>query len=137
MTANVFIDSNLWIYYYSMKPDEKFAKARDIILRHFNSLSISTQILGELYYVLVRKQMASQADAQKVVIDLTSEFEVVAIDSSHVLKAIEVNKEYRYSYWDSLIIATALDNDCSILYSEDMQHDQLIENRLRIINPLM
>ncbi len=44
---------------------------------------------------------------------------------------------YGYSYWDSLIIATALQNDCSILYSEDMQHNQLIEGKLRIINPLI
>ncbi len=58
MTANVFIDSNLWVYYHSMKPDEKLTKTRDLILTNFNSILISTQILGELYYVLVRKSMA-------------------------------------------------------------------------------
>jgi len=62
---------------------------------------------------------------------------VVDIDQSKVLQAMEVNIRYGYSYWDSLIIATALQNNCGILYSEDMQHDQLIEDRLRIINPLI
>jgi predicted nucleic acid-binding protein len=41
----------------------------------------------------------------------------------------------KYSYWDSLIIASALKNNCSICYSEDMQHGQLIEDRLKVINP--
>ncbi|APB35038.1 Putative nucleic-acid-binding protein, contains pilt domain [Gloeomargarita lithophora Alchichica-D10] len=50
---------------------------------------------------------------------------------------MEINIRYGYSYWDSLIIATALQSNCNILYSEDMQHDQLIEGKLRIINPLL
>ena len=137
MTANVFIDSNLWIYYHSMKPDEKFEKTRDLVLANFNSILVSTQILGELYHVLVRKTMASQSDAKRVIEDLTSEFRTIIVDVNHVFGAIEVNIKYGYSYWDSLIIATALQSNCSILFSEDMQHSQLIENKLRIINPFV
>jgi len=137
MTENVFIDSNLWVYYHSMKPDEKFAKIRDIILTNFNSIFISTQILGELFYVLVRKSMASQADARRVLEDLTTEFRTITVDTNHVFSAIDANMRYGYSYWDSLIIAVALQSNCSILYSEDMQHDQLIEGKLRVINPLI
>ncbi len=37
--------------------------------------------------------------------------------------------------YDSLIISTALENNCEILYSEDMQHKQIIENKMVIINP--
>ncbi|GAB4289651.1 MAG: hypothetical protein Fur0025_24150 [Oscillatoriaceae cyanobacterium] len=59
------------------------------------------------------------------------------IDSVVLLKALDINEMYNYSYWDSLLIATALSNDCSILYSEDMQHNQLIENKTRIINPFI
>jgi len=44
-------------------------------------------------------------------------------------------EKYKYSYWDSLILASALENSCSILYSEDMQHGQVIEDSLKIINP--
>jgi len=137
MTANVFIDSNLWVYYHSMKPDEKFAKTRDLILANFNSILISTQVLGELYYVLVRKSMASQADARRGIEDLTTEFTTITADVNHVFAAIDVNVRYGYSYWDSLIIAVALQSNCGILYSEDMQHDQLIEGKLRIINPFV
>ncbi len=48
---------------------------------------------------------------------------------------MDIKKRYRFSYWDSLIIASALENNCSILYSEDMQHSQVIEDNLKIINP--
>ena len=51
-------------------------------------------------------------------------------------KAIEIKHRYQYSYWDSLIIASALESNCSILYSEDMHHGQVIEGRLTIQNPL-
>jgi predicted nucleic acid-binding protein len=61
----------------------------------------------------------------------------VEIDTPKVLKAMEINIHYGYSYWDSLIIATALQTNCSILYSEDMQHDRLIEGTLKIVNPLI
>jgi predicted nucleic acid-binding protein len=42
---------------------------------------------------------------------------------------------YGFSFWDSMIVASALDNHCSVLYSEDFQHNQIIEGRLQIINP--
>lgn len=135
MTVNVFIDSNIWVYYHSMKPDEKFVRAKELIDGNFTALVISTQILGELYNVLTRKNMAAQANAKQVIADLVSEFAIVSINSDQVLKAIDVNMRYGYSYWDSLIIATALESDCDILYSEDMQHNHLIDNKLRIINP--
>jgi predicted nucleic acid-binding protein len=53
------------------------------------------------------------------------------------LEALKIHQKYQYSYYDSLIIASALENQCDILYSEDMQHQQLIENRLLIFNPFL
>ena len=47
---------------------------------------------------------------------------------------MDIKKRYKFSCWDSLIITSALENNCSILYSEDMQHSQVIENNLEVIN---
>jgi len=44
-------------------------------------------------------------------------------------------KNSSYPYWDSLIISSALENDCTVLYAEDVQHGQVISNRLRVLNP--
>ncbi len=57
------------------------------------------------------------------------------IKESTIKKALRVKKDSNYSYWDSLVIASALENNCSILYTEDMQHGQTIENSLKITNP--
>jgi len=52
-----------------------------------------------------------------------------------VFSAWKLREKYKYSYWDSLILASALESSCSIIYSEDMQHGQVIEDNLKIINP--
>ncbi len=52
-----------------------------------------------------------------------------------IQEAIRIKEKYAYSYYDSAIIASALKNKCTILYTEDMQHKQIIENTLKIINP--
>jgi len=46
-----------------------------------------------------------------------------------------MKEKYGYSWWDSLVLSAALGNGCSILYSEDLQHKQIIENSLEIVNP--
>jgi predicted nucleic acid-binding protein len=48
---------------------------------------------------------------------------------------MDLSIRYGYSYWDSLILATAVDNGCSILYTGDMQDGQVIDDKLRIVNP--
>jgi predicted nucleic acid-binding protein len=62
-------------------------------------------------------------------------FEVALLRKSSVDKALSVANQYKYSYWDSLIIASALENKCKILYTEDMQDGQIIEGKLKIENP--
>ena len=44
-------------------------------------------------------------------------------------------QNHKYSYWDGLILASALKNSCSILYTEDMQDGQVIEGEVQIVNP--
>jgi predicted nucleic acid-binding protein len=57
MTDRVFLDTNLWVYYYAATPQAKFLKIQTLIAENFQSLGISTQVLGELYNVLVKKNM--------------------------------------------------------------------------------
>jgi len=54
-----------------------------------------------------------------------------------LLLASELRDRYQISYWDSLIVAAALDANCDTLYTEDMQHRQVIEGRLTLINPFV
>ena len=136
MTDRVFIDTNLWVYFYAKEPPEKFLKIREILNSDSYEIIVSTQTLGELFYVLTKKKFTSASDAASIISELANDLLVVAINASQVLQAVKIHLKYGYSYWDSLIIATALFSDCSILYSEDMQHGQLIDNQTQILNPL-
>lgn len=137
MSDNVFLDTNLWIYFFTKDSLNKAERIADLINIHLPSLLISTQVLGELYNVLTRKRIFSNTEAQAIVSGLANRTLVLDIDTDKVLQAMEINIRYGYLYWDSLIIATALQSNCGTLYPEDMQHDQLIESKLRIINPLI
>jgi predicted nucleic acid-binding protein len=137
MIDKIFLDTNLWIYLYAKNPLEKYQRIERIIKEDLPLIQVSTQVLGELFHVLTRKQFTSKIDAINIISNLINTFPVLAIDTPQVLQALEINGKYNYSYWDSLIIATALLSDCSIIYSEDMQHNQLVENKLRIINPFL
>ncbi|MFZ1344751.1 hypothetical protein [Thiothrix eikelboomii] len=55
--------------------------------------------------------------------------------SQTIEQALVLGERYGYSYFDSLMLASALEQGCSILYSEDMQHGQILEGGLRIIDP--
>jgi predicted nucleic acid-binding protein len=68
---------------------------------------------------------------------LLDRFVVTVITQTTIEKAFVLSLKYGFSYWDSLIISSAIENGCNILYSEDMQHEQLIEKKLRIINPFL
>lgn len=135
MSDRVLLDTNLWVYLYSKEPKEKYEKADALLLSHLDALVVSTQILGELYNVLIKKKLQSQAQAQEIISQIIDGFDICEITSACVAEAIQINIRHGYSYWDSALIATALLSDCSILYSEDMQHDQVIAGRLRIVNP--
>jgi len=58
---------------------------------------------------------------------------IVDFDITTQIKALRLKHKYNFQYYDALIVATALENGCTILYSEDMQHNQTIENTLTIV----
>ncbi len=140
MTARVFLDTNLWIYFFTKKPYDKAQAVAKLVATHSadSSLSVSTQVLGEIYHVLTRKTLYTKQECQEVIHDLDQAFSpILSINTATVLKALETNDRYSFSYWDSLILATALLNDCEILYSEDMQHNMVIFDRLHLKNPFI
>ncbi|RFM26708.1 PIN domain-containing protein [Deminuibacter soli] len=57
------------------------------------------------------------------------------IDHGTYNHALALVTKHDLQLFDAVIVATALENNCDILYSEDMQHGQLFENQLRIVNP--
>jgi len=71
----------------------------------------------------------------KVIIRPEAELDEISINT--IRMSWEVKLKYHFSVYDSLIIASALEAGCEVLYTEDLQHNQLIENKLRIVNPFV
>ena len=133
MTEKFFADSNIVLYTIGKDP-RKAEIARGILARR---PVISTQVVNESINVCLRKLSFSREQAYafgRLVMDRT---EVLAVDEPTLDKAAALAIRYQLSHWDALIIAAALLGGCDTLYSEDLQHGQLFEDGLRVVNPFI
>lgn len=99
-----------------------------------NKFVMSTQVLSEYYASLLKNKVDDKIIQENIRL-LIKNHEICLITIPIIQLTHQIKLKYRVSYWDSLILATALENQCTQLYSEDMQHKQIIEERLQIINP--
>lgn len=135
MQDKVFLDTNILVYTYSSTEPEKQKAAQQCMTRYEKNSWISTQVLNELNNVLYRKFSLSYDDILSVMSEIESYFQITTVSPQTIRQALLIGERYRYSYFDSLILASALEQDCSILFSEDMQNGQLVLGRLSIVNP--
>ena len=133
MTDKNFIDTNIFVYAHFQDDNEKSDTALNL-LETLPILVSSTQVLNEYYSVMLKKKIPDNLiqDNIEAIISIT---DIQVIQITTIRLAHKLKLKYGFSYWDSLILATALEVNCERLYSEDMQHNQIIEGQLRIINP--
>ncbi len=137
MKDRVFIDTNVWLYAFMEDSQGKKERALSVISKNSGNIVISTQVLIEISANLLKKTDYDEKDVSIVVERLSYVYHISLVDVQTILKALDIRKKYKYSFWDSLIIASALIAGCSTLYTEDMQHSQLIDGSLRIVNPFL
>jgi predicted nucleic acid-binding protein len=130
---NSFLDSNILIYYFS-KDNTKLETTKEIIYSD-RELIISTQVINEFINVGFKKLNLNTKDIKDKFETIKRRFSIKYLDESTIEKALELKNIYRYSFYDSLILSSALENNCETIYSEDFNHNQLIEGKLKIINP--
>ena len=99
---------------------------------------ISYQVVQETLNVITTKLRvnATAEQASTFLIDALIPLWKINPNRELYLRSLNIQSRYRYSFYDSLIIAAALEADCKTLYSEDMQHGQHIE-QLIIENPFL
>ena len=113
----------------------KKEKALDLIIG--SHATVSTQVLMETANVAVKKLKFRQDEIQLSIDYIITFCSLQIIELSTVKQAFQIHKKYQYSLYDALIISSALEANCKILLSEDMQHGQFIGNRLKILNPFL
>ena len=132
----IFIDSNVLIYAYSNSEQAKQQMARKIVKENYTV--ISTQVLQEMSNTLWRKYMVNYSFIKETLQEcIYSNNEVYTNQQHTILKACDIAKRYKFSFYDSLIISAALESHCDMLYSEDLQHNQTIDGVLTIKNPFI
>ena len=126
------LDTNILIYAFGHQDDERKQIAKEIVIK---CNVISLQVVNECVYVLLKKFKFPVNEVEKVITFLKQKFVISDLNIQTLDQTIRISTQYGFSFWDSMMIAAALENHCSIIYTEDLTNNQLIENRLRIINP--
>lgn len=133
MPADLFLDSNILIYAFSGTEPEKRDRARALL--EMSGTWISAQVLNELANVMAKKFHQPFTAIRQAIEQIVAVVEVHAVGIDDIRCALSLAERYRYSYYDSLILGTAISLGCTTLYTEDMQHGQLIDETLTIVNP--
>lgn len=134
MKDKVFIDTNIFVYIYSV--DEIYKRNICIeTIKNYKCIT-STQVLNELSNVFLRKWKLSSEEILKAIQEIESFCSILLVETTTIKKAININKRYGFSYYDSLILASALLSQCKYILTEDMQDKQKIDG-LEIKNILI
>ncbi len=130
-----FLDTNIVAYADDLDSPAKQAVALQLLGRAYGESAgvISLQVLQEYFVTATRKLGVAPADVRRKV-ELLSRLELVRLDGSDVLAAIDLQGMHGLSFWDALIIQAALLSRCTVLYSEDLQAGLRL-GPLQILNP--
>ena len=136
MSGNFFLDSNVFVYLLDGAAPIKRQQADDLVREALETGSgrISYQVVQETVNVITRKLNATREQADRLLEDVMVPMWRVNPTRALIRQGLDLQGRYRFGFYDCLIIAAALESGCNRLYSEDLQHDQHIQD-LVIENP--
>ena len=138
MSGKFFLDTNVFVYVFDPTAPAKARKAARLVREAVDTGKgiVSYQVVQEFFNVGFRRfaQPMSVAEAEQYLITVFRP--LLAINSSPALyvEALRIAGKHRLAWYDSIVVASALEGRCETLYSEDFQHGREIEG-LRIENP--
>jgi len=131
-----FIDTNILLYaFIETDNSQKRLRAREIV-QNPNAV-ISTQVVNETCVNLLKKTALQEQDIRELITGFYERYLVAEINRFTLLAASEIREKLRLSFWVSLVVASALCADCTVLYTEDLQHGLNIEEKLTVVNPFL
>ncbi|MGD1804695.1 PIN domain-containing protein [Dapis sp. BLCC M126] len=135
-----FIDTNVWLYrLFDDQRIEAIERERKrniaISITEKSNLIISTQVINELSVNLIKKAKFDESQIKAVLQSLYNRCQVLPFELTILESASDLRSQYSLSFWDSLIVASALAGGANVLYSEDIQDGLIVLKQLNIINP--
>ena len=132
--TSCFVDTNIWLYAFIESDDPaKSAAARGLIAEI--EPIVSTQVVNEVCVNLLRRAAFSEDQIGRLISSFYQRYVVVELGQPVMMVASRLRSRYSLSFWDSMIVAAALQAGASVLYSEDMQHGWQLEEQLRVLDP--
>lgn len=140
MSAKFFLDTNILIYTLDDDNPGKRDRARALVGEALSESRgcISTQVVQEFLNASLRKfaKPLTPADAQRFLTVVLEPLCTVFAGIDLFQQAITITDRWKFAFYDALIVASAFQAGCPILYSEDLQHGQKVES-LQILNPFL
>jgi predicted nucleic acid-binding protein len=140
MSTRFFLDTNIFVYSFDASSPKKAAQATKLIRKGIEARGgiVSYQVVQEFFNVALRRfaKPMSSVDAEQY---LSTTFRpLLAVHSSSALygEALRIGARFRLAWYDSLIVASAIEGQCDVLYSEDFQDGQQIGS-VTIANPFV
>ena len=136
MSAEDFLDTNIFVYMLDGTDDFKRQRAEQLIQRSLERGTgcISYQVVQETLNVATRKLGFAEDDSRTLLADILAPLWTVHPSMDLYMQGLEVRARYGFSFYDSMIVAGAIQSGCTQLYSEDLQYGQRVES-LTIQNP--
>lgn len=140
MSVEFFFDTNLFIYQLEASDGYKFSVSNQLIRNSIEKQNgcISFQVVQECLNTMIRKaEIPMDRDEinvymKTVLIPLWSVYPSIKLYQ----KCLDIQERYKFSFYDSLIIAATLEAGCTTLYSKDLQHGQQIDT-VTVHNPFI
>jgi predicted nucleic acid-binding protein len=132
----IALDSNIVLYNHDNNINHARKKATAARLLDENPV-ISSQVISEYFNVMQKKHNVEKTALIRVSVLWLEKCHIQPVTLTTVKTASRLIDRYKFQLFDSLIVAAAVEAQCDILYSEDMQHNQIINDTLKIINPFV
>lgn len=129
-----FIDTNIWLYAF-IRSEEPLKTVKSKQLIEGGRIVVSSQVVNELCVNLLKKANMREEDISEIIASFYDRYEVVEFSRTILLNATALRCGYNFSYWDSLIVASALFAKADHLFTEDMHHGLVVDKSLTIVNP--
>jgi predicted nucleic acid-binding protein len=128
-----FFDTSVLFYLLSNDPLKADRVERLLAERG----TISVQVLNEFAAVAMRKLRIPLGDVREILDTVRAVCTVEPVTVATHARGLAIFERYKFSFYDSLIIASALIAGAKVLYTEDLQHGQVIDRQLRVANPFL
>jgi len=139
MKDKIFLDTNVIVYAHDRSSGKKNTIAMEIMeyLWERKKGVISVQVMQEFYVCVTTKILKPlPLKVARNILEYLLNWDLIINDEYITIKAINLQEKYRFSFWDSLIVQSAIQSQAYTLFSEDLSDGQIIKN-VKIVNPFV